>query len=133
MKLFSDVFHKVVQVGGLVLLWLFMDRLARLSGVPLPAGVLGLVIVASLLLSGILKPGLIEEGAGWLLAEMPLFFIPPLLSLSKYGAVFSQYGLKLLAVIVIGTLLVMTGTGLVVDHVFRFEARMRQKNDAETA
>ena len=116
---------QAVQIGLLIALWLIVDRLTRATHCKVPAGVLALFLIVGLLCLRVLRPHHIEAGARRLLTELPLFFIPPLLSITESGAVFAHYGWSLCFALAIGTVTVMSCTGLIVDRVFRFEARLR--------
>ncbi|TJZ70083.1 CidA/LrgA family protein [Chitiniphilus eburneus] len=113
------------QVCLLAAFWLGADALARAVGSPVPGGVLALAALLALLLLGWLDANRLRRGAEWLMAEMLLFFIPPVVAVVQFQALFRSEGLKLLAVIGLGTLCVMAGTALVVDRVFRWEHRRR--------
>ncbi|HEX7645452.1 MAG TPA: CidA/LrgA family protein [Burkholderiaceae bacterium] len=116
---------QATQIALFVALWLLADRLTRALHSGVPAGVLALFLVLGLLLARVVSQRHIEAGARRLLAELPLFFIPPLLSITESGAVFAQYGWSLIAALAIGSVTVMACTGLIVDCVFRFERRLR--------
>jgi holin-like protein len=121
---------QAAQIGVFIALWLVVDRLTHVLHCAVPAGVLALALVVGLLLLRVLSQRHIEAGARLLLAELPLFFIPPLLSITESGAVFAQYGWSLLAALAIGSATVMSCTALVVDRVFRFESnRQDRKQD----
>ncbi|MCV6340545.1 CidA/LrgA family protein, partial [Pseudomonas aeruginosa] len=62
-------------------------------------------------------------GAGLLLAEMLLFFIPALMSLLDYGALLRSEGWRILLVIMLSTLLVMLVTAVSVEWMCRWRAR----------
>lgn len=123
MKLLARVTQQWVQIAFFVGLWLIGDRLAGFEHWSMPAGVIGLFVVTALLMTGLMAHRHIESGARRLLAEMPLFFIPPLLSVMDFGPVLARYGLALLAAVLIGSLVVMACTGLIVDWVFHLESR----------
>ncbi|WP_051443305.1 CidA/LrgA family protein [Curvibacter gracilis] len=123
MKLLARITLQSVQILFFVGLWLIGDRLADFEHWPMPAGVIGLVVVTALLMTGLMAHRHIESGARRLLAEMPLFFIPPLLSVMDFGQVFARYGFALLAAVLLGSLVVMSCTGLIVDWVFHLESR----------
>lgn len=123
MKPLTRMAMQLAQILFFVAIWLVTDRFLHYERWSVPAGVIGLLMVVVLLLSGLMAHRHIESGARWLLAEMPLFFIPPLLSITDFGQVFARYGLDLLAAVLFGSLAVMSCTGLVVDWVFRLESR----------
>lgn len=111
--------------------WAIIDQLVNYLKLPTPSGVIGLFIVTFLLIRGVLSHRQIESGARLLLAEMPLFFIPPLLSITELRPFFAKYGLNLLVATMIGCAIVMGCTGLIVDFVFRLESRMRDRDQSE--
>ncbi|ASS64977.1 holin-like protein [Paenibacillus sp. RU4T] len=88
-----------------------MTLLSSLLSLPVPGSVLGLALVFILLRTGIIKLGWIELGAGWLLAEMLLFFIPPAAGLVQFGPLLAGSGLQILLVILISSVLVMISAG----------------------
>ena len=73
--------------------------------------------------SGLLRPAWLQAGAGLLLAEMLLFFIPALMSLLDYGALLRSEGWRILLVIMLSTLLVMLVTAVSVEWMCRWRAR----------
>jgi holin-like protein len=85
--------------------------------------VLGLGLVVTLLFTGILKARHVHLGAEFLLAEMMLFFMPAFVVAITYLGLFATEGLRLVAAVALGTLVVMAGTVWVVDRVFRWESR----------
>ena len=131
LKPLRQIFNQIVQICFFIALWLAFDRIAHIIHCSVPAGVLALFLVVGLLLVDVLPSRHIEAGARRLLSEMPLLFVPPLLAITDSGPLFSQYGLKLLAALVIGNVIVMSCTGMIVDRVFRFEARLRIKTAKE--
>ncbi len=88
------------QTALLLLCWLGGCAIARAAGVPVPGGVIGLFALLMLLASGLIRPQLIERGAGWLLAHMLLFFVPAVVALMAHPELLGIAGLKVLVVIV---------------------------------
>lgn len=101
--------------------WLIGQAAAQLLHIPLPAAVIALFAVLGLLLAGLLPVAAIEAGAGLLIGEMLLFFIPPLMAVLRFRAVLAGHGLQLFGAIAIGCLIVMVGTALVVERALRWE------------
>lgn len=112
----------IFQVGLLVAFWGLGEALARWTGLPIPGGVLGMGLVLALFWSGLLSPVSMERGAGWLLGEMMLFFIPAAPAVLEHQEFFGLLGLKILAAIVGGTALVMGVTALATDWAYRWFA-----------
>lgn len=112
----------LTQVGLLAAFWALGGEVARWTGLPIPGGVIGLFIVLALFASRLLNPVYMRRGAGWLLAEMMLFFIPAAPAILEHREFFGLTGLKILAAIIGGTALVMIATALATDLAFRWFA-----------
>ncbi|WP_293706431.1 CidA/LrgA family protein [Stenotrophomonas sp. UBA7606] len=108
-----------LQIGLLVALWLLADTLMRYLGVPVPGGIVGLFVLLLAFALHWLSPRSFAQGAQWLLAEMLLFFVPAAMILLDNRQMFGWLGVKLLAVVVGGTVLVMAATALTVEWLFR--------------
>lgn len=102
-----------------------MQQLSLILHLPVPGSVLGLGVVLLMLSLQWLPERTVALGAAWLLGELLLFFIPPVVSVLKYQSLFVDYGVNLILSLVIGCAAVLLGTGFVVDKMFRFE---RQRN-----
>jgi holin-like protein len=114
---------RVLQVSLLCGFWVLGAGLAHLSGLPIPGGVFGMAALLMLLASGLVRPGMVRRGAHWLLAEQLLFFVPAVMTLLDHHELMSGLGLKLFAVVLVGTLLVMASTALTVELWYRWRSR----------
>lgn len=114
---------RLLQIGLLIGFWLAGDALVRLTGLPVPGGIVGLFLVVLLLASGRLSLFSMRRGANWFLAEMLLFFIPAVPAVLDHREFIGLLGLKILAVILLGTVVVMAVTALTVDVVCRWSLR----------
>jgi len=107
--------RRAPQILLLVALWLAGEGVARLTGLPLPGSVVGLGLALVPLLGGYVSRHSLRRGADWFLGEMLLFFVPAALAVLDHREFLGVIGLKLLIVILSGTLTVMIVTGLVVE------------------
>ncbi|AMG43637.1 CidA/LrgA family protein [Achromobacter ruhlandii] len=114
---------RVLQIVLLILFSLLGQALANVAGLPIPGGVIGMALVLALLASGLLRVRNVHRGASWLLGEMLLFFVPAVMSLLDHREFLGVLGAKLLAVILLGTALVMVGTALTIDLCYRWMNR----------
>ncbi len=121
-----SLFKRGIQALFFVAIWVVAEKFVRLYHLPVPAAVLGLFFVVALLLAGIVPEQHVAAGANWLLGEMLLFFIPPLMAIIQFGNLLASHGLQMLAAIILGSLTVMVGTGLIVERTLRWE-RTRQR------
>ncbi|MGE8386371.1 MAG: CidA/LrgA family protein [Pseudomonas putida] len=121
--LLKKALRLLVELAILCALFLLGGQLATWLGWPIPGGVMGLALLLILFASGVLKPAMLQLGAGWLMAEMLLFFIPALMSLLDYGSLIREEGWRILLVIAVSTLMVMVVTALTVELVCRWSLR----------
>ncbi|WP_313713361.1 CidA/LrgA family protein [Pseudomonas sp.] len=113
----------LAELTVLLALFLFGGQLAAWLGWPIPGGVMGLGLLLLLFACGMVKPATLQLGAGWLMAEMLLFFIPALMSLLDYGSLVRSEGWRILLVIAVSTLMVMVVTAVTVELVCRWRLR----------
>ncbi len=112
-----------LQIGLLVLLWWLADGVMRALGLPVPGGIVGLFVLLLAFALRWLSPRSFHHGAQWLLAEMLLFFVPAAMILLDNRQIFGWLGIKLLLVVVAGTLLVMSATAMTVELLLRRSLR----------
>jgi holin-like protein len=101
--------------------WFAADFAARHWDLPVPGGVIGLVALLALLLTGRVTPRWVKAGADWLLSDMLLFFVPAAVAAVQYGGLFKSDGWRLALVVVLGTLTVMVAVAFTVDQAARLE------------
>ncbi len=104
----------IYQLGTQLVAWLAW---------PIPGGVMGLGLLLATFATGLVKPAALQLGAGVLMAEMLLFFIPALMSLLDYGSLVRNDGWRILLVIGFSTLAVMLVTAFTVEIVCRWKVR----------
>ena len=122
LRTIRSIVHRsiVLQIAILGGFWALGEVAVRLTHLPLPGGVVGMVVVLALLASGRIRPAAVRRGATWLIAEMLLFFTPAVMAILDHRELMGLVGLKIFAVILAGTLLVMGGTALTVDLCYRW-------------
>lgn len=117
----------VAQLGVLAGFWIAGGGVVRLLKLPLPGGIVGMAVVLALLSSGWLRAASVRRGASWLLAEMLLFFVPAVMAVLDHKELIGLDGLKIAAVILLGTVTVMGGTALAVDLCWRWTQRLSRE------
>ncbi|SKA74667.1 CidA/LrgA family protein [Desulfobaculum bizertense] len=114
---------RLVQGALLMAFWGLGEIMSSSAQLPVPGGVIGLIIVLALLASGRLSTLSVRRGANWLLGDMLLFFVPAVLAVLDHQEFLGIMGLKLLAAVLVGTMMVMAGTALTVDLCCRMSRR----------
>ncbi|MFC4625680.1 CidA/LrgA family protein [Daeguia caeni] len=114
---------RLMQIGTLSAFWLLGEGIVRLVHLPIPGGVVGMMLVLALLLSGRISLFSMKRGADWFLAEMLLFFVPAVLAVLDHRELIGLLGVKIMTVILLGTVTVMSITALTVDLCLRWSMR----------
>lgn len=110
-----------VQVLLYAGLFVFAQYLVSWLHLPLPANLVGMVLLLALIVCRVIPLSWIRAGARWLLAEMLLFFVPAVVAVVNYTQLLLVDGWRIFAVIAISTLMVLGATAWVVDKVYRYE------------
>ncbi len=113
----------LIELVVLLAIYFLGCQLAAWLAWPIPGGVVGLGLLLATFASGLIKPAALQLGAGVLMAEMLLFFIPALMSLLDYGGLVRHDGWRILLVIGLSTLAVMLVTAFTVEWVCRWRMR----------
>ncbi|HTH62461.1 MAG TPA: CidA/LrgA family protein [Paraburkholderia sp.] len=113
-----------VQSALIAGVWFAADFVVRALHLPVPGGVVGLVLLLALLFCGGVAPRWVKAGADWLLSDMLLFFIPAAVAAVQYGGLFRADGWRLALVVAGGTLMVMVAVAFAVDQAARLERRL---------
>ena len=94
------------QIIIILAVWSCAYVLQKLLNLPVASGVLGFFLLLFLLEMKWLKLAHVERGADLLLAELLLFFIPPVVGVIQYQDLLITSGWKILLVILISTAVV---------------------------
>lgn len=116
-----------VQIAVLSLIWLVADYLVTQFNLPLPANLTGMLLLLLLVLLKVVRVDWFRKGATWLLAEMLLFFVPAVVAVVNYQEMMAREGLRIMAVLIVSTVLVIASTAWVVDRVYRLELRLARR------
>lgn len=103
---------------------LLAEVLQALLPLPLPASIYGLVLMLAALKTGLIKIGQIKETAGFLIAAMPLMFVPAAVGVMDMLPEIRQMLLPILIALLPVTVLVMAAAGKVTQAI----ARKGEKN-----
>lgn len=95
--------------------WFLGQAVSQLFHLPIPGGVIGFILVLALLYMRVIRVRSLALGAEWFLAEMLLFFIPAVPAVLNHREFLGWTGLKILAIIALGTIIVMISTAFVVE------------------
>lgn len=99
-------------------------------GVPIPGGVLGLLLFYFALVSGLLKLRWVEDAANFLLRHMVLLFVPLTVGLIDLGPLLSRQAGAILASLVLSFVAVLLTAGLLARWLLA-NVPMDEQNAAE--
>ncbi|WP_076539530.1 CidA/LrgA family protein [Shewanella sp. UCD-KL21] len=119
----KQITYALLQVAFLCGLAFGAQSLVELLALPIPSSVIGLICLYILLAFKWLPERFVAVGAMWLIGELLLFFIPPVIASIHYAPMFAEFGISLMFTLVLGSISVLVITGFVIDRVFRFERR----------
>lgn len=110
----------LLQLLLITCFWLIGDWLSRTLHLPVPGSVLGLFVLLALFATGWFSTRNLRRGAELFLAELLLFFLPATPAILNHPEFLGWTGIKVLIVILVGTVIVMIVTALVVDACFHW-------------
>ena len=117
-----------VQVALYAGLFIISDQLVRVFHLPLPANIVGMILLLAMIMLRIMPVRWVQAGSRWLLAEMLLFFVPAVVAVVNYAQLLMIDGWRIFLVIALSTMMVLGATAWVVDKVYRFEMK-RMRHD----
>lgn len=92
------------------------EIISRFLPIPLPGNVIGLILMALSLATGIIKLEQVEEAGNFLLNNILVLFIPAGVSIMLYFDLIRAQWLPILVSIVLSTFIVLIVTGKLVDY-----------------
>ncbi|MFJ7184821.1 CidA/LrgA family protein [Lysinibacillus xylanilyticus] len=116
----------IVQIGILNIFYYMGVGIVALLHVPLPGSVIGLLLLALSLNFKIIKVEYIQDGAGFLIGVLTLFFIPATVGVIDYPELFSTTGLLIMLAVIASTLISIYVTGLLSQMVEKKELAKKE-------
>ena len=120
------------MIGAIALLLVCQlagEAIHRLTGLPLPGAVIGMVLLVGWLALVRKERPTLEAVTGWLTAHLSIMFVPAAVGLIDEGAALSHYGVGIVVATVISVLLTLSVTALV----FRWAVRRFGPDEQEQA
>ena len=114
----------------IILIFSFLGEvLHRYLPLPVPASIYGMMLLFASLLTGIVKLEMVRDAAGFLIAIMPVMFIPAAAELIDIWSVLRPLIISYMIVTVISTIAVMGVTGKVTDAVLSLCRKPKEKEN----
>lgn len=119
MKYIYTLLHILVIVG----FYLIGEQVQDFFNIPLPGSIIGFLLLFTALMLKIYRLEWIESGAHFVLAFLPLYFIPATVGVIEYGELFSGKGVLLIPIVMASTFLAMAAAGWVSQYATKRKER----------
>lgn len=113
---------------AIILAFQLLGALIHRVGVPIPGGVLGLMLFYLAMSAGLVKMKWVERTAGLLLRHMVLLFVPLTVGLMEMGPVLSKQAVAITASLLVSLVAVMLTTGLLGRWLLPTSAELAAEN-----
>lgn len=117
----------IVQIGILNIYYYIGVGIVSLLHIPLPGSVIGLLLLALSLNFKIIKIEYIQDGAGFLIGILTLFFIPATVGVIDYPELWSMTGLLIILAVIASTLVSIYVTGLLSQVIEKKEVAYKEE------
>ena len=105
----------LTQIVLVLILWQVGDALSRWTQWPIPGGIFGLLVLLVLFSTRRVNLDNFRQGSDWFLSEMLLFFVPSIMGVLDHSELLGLVGVKIVALILISTALVMVTIAVVIE------------------
>ncbi|MFH6392459.1 antiholin-like murein hydrolase modulator LrgA [Staphylococcus aureus] len=118
----AHFFHQVIVIA----LVLFVSKIIEsFMPIPMPASVIGLVLLFVLLCTGAVKLGEVEKVGTTLTNNIGLLFVPAGISVVNSLGVISQAPFLIIGLIIVSTILLLICTGYVTQIIMKVTSRSK--------
>jgi len=120
------VIRIIVQIGILNIFYYIGVGIVSYLHIPLPGSVIGLLLLALSLNFKIIKVEYIQDGAGFLIGILTLFFIPATVGIIDYPELMSTTGLLIILAVIASTLIAIYISGLLTQLIEKRELAKKE-------
>lgn len=120
------VIRIIIQIGILNIFYYIGVGIVSYLHIPLPGSVIGLLLLALSLNFKIIKVEYIQDGAGFLIGILTLFFIPATVGIIDYPELMSTTGLLIILAVIASTLIAIYLSGLVTQLIEKRELAKKE-------
>lgn len=115
---------QIILIGGF---WLIGDFLVKTFHVPVPASILAIFLLLLCLFLNIIPLKYVEQGADAILKDLIFLFLPIMVTVIQYKALFITEGWQLFVSILFGTAFVMLSTSIAIHLLYKLQKALKQK------
>ncbi|MCA1060116.1 CidA/LrgA family holin-like protein [Rossellomorea aquimaris] len=106
----------LIQIGILYAFSFIGGAVEQVLDLPVPGSIIGLILLLACLSFKIVPVMIVEDGASFLLAILPLLFIPAMTGVINYPSLLSGTGAMLFFIVVVSTVVTMAASGFASQH-----------------
>lgn len=118
----------ITQIGVLFGVCLGGVGISAILPFPFPSSVSAMLLLFVLLLCRVVKPGQIDEIAGFLTKNMAILFLPAAVGIIESLGILRNSGIQILIICLVSTLLTFGVTATVVSLLMRLSDRKERQN-----
>ncbi len=120
-KIFSLILGFII----LIIIQYVSNFLIKITHIPFPSPLLGMIVLASLLYFKILPETLIKDISDLLLKNMSLFFVPLFVGIMVYVPLIKNSVFQILGIILVTTFLTMIVTAFAVEKIIHLTKKVQ--------
>ncbi|MFF5993162.1 CidA/LrgA family protein [Lysinibacillus sp. KU-BSD001] len=117
-------------IAQIFILWVFYYigvLIVEWTGIFIPPSIVGLVLLWGLLMLNVINVKYIQDGAGFLIAFLTLFFIPSTVGVVEYPELLTVSGLLLVLAVFLSTVITIIIAGKVSQFIEQKEQAVREE------
>lgn len=111
------IIYIFLQLFAITGFYLLGETIQALFNIPLPGSIIGFLLLFAVLMLKVFPLKWIDSGAHFLLAFLPLYFIPATVGVVEYGELFSGKGILLIPIVMVSTFLTIAVSGWVSQYI----------------
>ncbi|WP_337988231.1 CidA/LrgA family protein [Lysinibacillus macroides] len=124
--IFLRVVRIIVQIGILNIYYYLGVGIVSYLHIPLPGSIVGLLLLVLSLIFKLIKVEYIQDGAGFLIGVLTLFFILATVGVIDYPELMSGTGLLIILAVIASTLISIYVTGLLTQIIEKKELAKKE-------
>src|SRR5699024_259331 len=110
-----------IQIGVLYAISLIGNLISKGLHLPIPGSIIGFLLLFFALIFKLFPEKWVDEGAKFMLAFLPLFFIPSTVGVIEHPQLLTIHGLLLIVIVMISTFLTMYVVGIISEKMTKVE------------
>ena len=124
-----DIIRTIAQIGIIIIFYLVGEFIVSITGIIIPGSIIGLVLLWLALYFKMINVKYIQNGAGFMLAFLTLFFIPSTVAVMNYPELLTISGGLFVLGVIISTIFALIVTGIVSKMIEKKECEIKEEEN----